>query len=575
MYRYCSIIFFFLWTLLGAYNAAADGVPLDRVAADLRQLIAPEATLPRHSHPIGLHSSALVSEFYSQRGYQPAWFSANRPLPAAQEFTALVANARTEGLRPADYHHQQLQELLAAVANPPSSDPPPWAKLDVLLTDAWLTYGSHLLKGRLPPDEAQRGWAIPTRSQALAQLLQIASVRNDPIQTLKQLAPKHGDYQRLKAALARYRALEAQGGWPLVSPGSTLRQGDQHPRVEELRARLQVTGELALITAAPTQAAASVDPASSLSPDRLFDQTVFEAVRRFQQRHGLTEDGIVGPRTLTALNVPISARIRQLELNLERWRWAPEEFGERYILVNIPDFKMSVVESGRSVMDAKVIVGRPKRPTPVLAGEISYLVLNPNWYVPHSIAVKDKLPELRRNPYAFSRSGMHIYNAQGQRIDPGTVDWQRVTAANFNYRLRQDPGPQNALGRVKFIFANPYHVYLHDTPSQRLFNRTQRDFSSGCIRVANPIELTQYLLQDEPRWTQTEILATLKRQHQRKVSLSQKIPVYLLYWTAWVDADNTLHFREDIYRRDTTLAEALDHSSLSTKQIVFYDASNS
>lgn len=573
--RYCRIFILLLWALLGTFNAAAEDVVAEEVSTGLRQLLASEAPI-QHKRTLPLHSAALVKEFYDQRDYRPAWLSTNHPLPAAHELVALVVNARSEGLQPADYHHQQLYTLLEAVTTNASVAPLDWAELDVLLTDAWLTYGTHLLRGRLDPEATGRGWAIPTRSQALAALLQGAVTRADTIRTLTNLAPKQVDYRRLKAALARYRALEAQGGWPPVSAGATLRRGDQHPRVKELRARLQVSGELALLSAAPTPATTETNvllhEAMLFNPEMVFDQSVFEAVRRFQKRHGLTEDGIVGPRTLEALNVPISKRVRQLELNLERWRWLPDEFGNRYILVNITDYKMTVVENGQSVMEAEVIVGRPKRPTPVLTSEISYLVLNPDWYVPHSIAVKDKLPQLRRNPYAFSKSGMHIYNVKGQKIDPATIDWQRVTRANFNYRLRQDPGPQNALGKVKFIFPNPYHVYLHDTPSQGLFNRTKRDLSSGCIRVSNPIELTHYLLKDEPQWTRNAILGTLQSRRQRRISLPEKIPVYLLYWTAWVDAENVVQFREDIYGHDTTLADSLKGSLLPSRQMVFYDS---
>ncbi len=318
--------------------------------------------------------------------------------------------------------------------------------------------------------------------------------------------------------------------------------GAQGVQVRNLRVRLQASGDL-------TEGDAGKNP--------VYDKAVADAVRRFQKRHGLAETGTVSGSTLTALNVPVSKRIRQVELNLERWRWLPDEFGARYILVNIPSFKMNVIENGKRVMEAKVVVGRQERQTPTFTAKMAYLVMSPKWYVPRSIAVKDKLPQLKRNPYALARQNIRIYNSSGQQINPGAINWKAVGEGNFNYQLRQDAGPRNALGGIKFMFPNPYNVYLHDTPTRGLFSQNQRTFSSGCIRISNPVELAEYLLKHDPKWSRQAIQAAAASGKQRVVNLPQQVPVFLLYWTAWVDEDGLANFRDDIYSRDKPLVRAL------------------
>jgi murein L,D-transpeptidase YcbB/YkuD len=235
----------------------------------------------------------------------------------------------------------------------------------------------------------------------------------------------------------------------------------------------------------------------------------------------------------------------------------PDDFGSRYILVNIPSYKMQVFEENKPVLESKVVVGRQERQTPTFTANMAYLVLSPKWYVPRSIAVKDKLPQLKRNPYALARQGIRIYNSAGQQINPGAVNWSAVSARNFNYHLRQDAGPRNALGGIKFMFPNPYSIYLHDTPSRELFSRNQRTYSSGCIRISNPVELAEYLLKHDPKWNKDTIKTASTSGKQRVVQLPEEVPVYLLYWTAWVDSEGLLHFRDDIYKRDKPLVRAL------------------
>ena len=495
---------------------------------------------------VTLSSPTLLRRFYAMRNYQPAWLDkTNQPTAATQELLTAIRDAEHEGLRAAFYHYEQLQQALSAANTSHSLTPRSLADLDLLLSDAFMTYGSNLVSGRLNPQHLNRNWNLQARSIDLVAVLQQALTTASIKQSLTALLPPHADYHKLKQALAHYRELEYRGGWPVVSSGPKLEKGMIDPRVKTLRARLQASRDLS-------------NQQAGVDPEAVFDDTLHQAVLSFQQRHGLLEDGVVGKRTLAALNVPVSERIRQIELNLERWRWLPADLGKRHVLVNIPSFEMKVVENGRSVFNSKVVVGRKDRPTPIFTEAMSHLVLSPYWNVPYSIAVKDKLPKLRKNPYALKRQRIRVLNTSGREVDPGRVNWRRIGRSNFKYRLRQDPGPKNALGKVKFMFPNRHSVYLHDTSSPELFKRSERAFSSGCIRVAKPIELALHLLQDNPNWNQRNLLSTIRKRRERTVQLSEEIPVHLLYWTAWQADDGSVHFRQDIYRRDKPLLQALN-----------------
>ncbi|MGW8321495.1 MAG: L,D-transpeptidase family protein [Thermodesulfobacteriota bacterium] len=317
-----------------------------------------------------------------------------------------------------------------------------------------------------------------------------------------------------------------------------------------LRARLIASGDLGTDEAA--------DP-------EILDDRMEQAVRRFQGRHGLVEDGAVGPATLAALNVPVEDRIRQIELNMERWRWLPDDLGRRYILVNTADFSLEIVEEGESVLVMRVVAGKKARRTPVLSAKMTYLVLNPYWHVPHRIAVRDILPKVKKDPGYLDQQGIRVFESWEEfapEIPSETIDWSSITRHNFLFKLRQDSGPRNALGRVKFMFPNKFAIYLHDTPSRYMFKRKRRDFSSGCIRVEDPIDLACYVLRGNPKWTREEILSAIETGETRIVWLPEPIPVHVLYWTAWVDRQGAVHFRRDVYDRDGPLERALGEGPL-------------
>ena len=342
----------------------------------------------------------------------------------------------------------------------------------------------------------------------------------------------------LEKALSQYRQLAAQGGWPQVPDGPTLHEGDMDERIPLLRARL----------------VASADLSAPAAPGDIFifDGLLVEAVQKFQTRHGLTADGAVGPKTLTELNVPISERIRQLAASLERCQPLPSLLERRHILVNIADFTLKLYEDGNLRLSMPVIVGKTYRQTPVFNGCISTLVLNPSWEVPRSIATKDLLPKIQKNPGYLSQLHLRVLRdwTTNAEIDPATIAWENLSPARFPYRLRQDPGPANALGRVKFLFPNPYDVYLHDTPAHALFQQDSRTFSSGCIRLARPLDLAAYLLQGTPLGSMDALTAAISREKTQSVTIPLPIAVHIAYMTAWVDHEGIIQFRRDIYNRD-------------------------
>lgn len=343
----------------------------------------------------------------------------------------------------------------------------------------------------------------------------------------------------LESALVHYQQLAAQGGWPEVPAGPSLHEGEMDERIHFLRKRLAASGDLA----------------TPLDQGVFFDEPLREAVQRFQARHGLSADGVVGAKTLNELNVPISKRVRQLAASLERCQPLPSLLEPRHILVNIADFTLKLYEDGKLRLSMPVIVGKTYRQTPVFTGCISSLVLNPSWEVPHSIATKDLLPKIKKNPGYLGQSHFRIFRGwkPSEEIDPAAIDWQNLSPSRFPYRLRQEPGPANALGRVKFLFPNPYDVYLHDTPARELFQKDARTFSSGCIRLARPLDLAVYLLQGTPLGSMDALTAALSHEKTQSVAIPLPIPVHIAYMTAWVDREGIIQFRPDIYNRDPAL----------------------
>lgn len=535
---------------MGSSDASVTPITFEQMREDLHTRIE-AAGIPPQITVTGtsLHVSALLPQFYARRAYKLAWSSEAGPQPQVDVLIDVLRDAGHEGLRPDDYHLAPIEATLTAVRSRQAEhkvlDPCQLVDLDLLLTDAFFRYGVHVQTGRIPPPTMAGVEEVNHQEDNLATILETALESNQLVDILRSLPPSHPGYAQLRQALARYRAIEAKGGWPIVLEGPLLSKGVRDERVVALRTRLVLAGDL--------------DP--GLPHQRgLFDEAIEHALRRFQRRHGLAVDGVVSPATRATLNASVQARVRQLELNMERWRWLPRDLAARYILVNIANSSLEVVEHGRPVLRMRVIVGRPDRQTPVLSARMTSLVLSPYWHVPPRIAIEDQLPLIRRDPAYVTRQGLTILQGWGDEaraIDPHTIDWSKVTADTFPYRLRQDPGPRNALGRMKFMFPNRFHVYLHDTPSRKLFAKHGRALSSGCIRLERPIDLAAYVLRGDPHWSREKILAAIEKGTEHIVRLPEPVAVHLVYWTAWVHPDGGVQFRQDIYANDQALDTAL------------------
>ena len=491
-----------------------------------------------------------ITRFYLNRVFKPAWSNNDGPLQQATDLVKKIREADRDGLRPDDYHFANIEALLAEVdfhkiTNRPF-DPGIFADLDLLLTDAFLLYGSHLLTGHVNPETIQSEWLIKTREADLVVILEAALNKNEIEKALENLLPQYAGYVGLKKALSQYRNISKMGGWLEVPSGLKMEKGDRGTRVCALKNRLSISGDLDL---------------SAQNDCSVFDEDLDRAVRRFQERHGLQLDGIVGRSTLKTLNNPVNQRVSQIRSNLERWRWLPQTLGLRYILVNIANFELHIVENGQTLIKMPVVVGRRYRRTPVFTGNMTYLELNPYWHIPHSIAREDILPKVQKDPQYLIRQNIKVFEsweAGAPEIAPESVDWSKITPKNLSFKLLQEPGPANALGRVKFMFPNKFSVYLHDTPAKELFKKPNRSFSSGCIRVEKPVELIAYLLRNDPSWTREKILEVINSDKTQIVRIPEPIPVHLLYWTAWVDSEGKTHFRDDIYGRDKRLIRALN-----------------
>jgi murein L,D-transpeptidase YcbB/YkuD len=479
-----------------------------------------------------------LPELYANRGFTRAWTSAD----ARAELERAIRDSAADGLDPEDYHRSALEELRAATALPEAPEET-WLDYDVLQTDALARLVYHLLFGKLDPADLDPHWSFEREVHHGAPAAFLQALIDSPslFAAVEREKPQHEMYRDLRAELARYRALRERGGWEPIPGGPTLAAGDSGARVAALRARLAATGHLA-----PEAAGASA----------AYDAAVEAAVREFQRLDDLEADGVVGRASLEALNRPIDARIAQIEVNLERGRWLLHDLDPTFVVVNAAGFRVYYLRDHTLVWSARAQVGRPYRQTPTFRATLSYLVLNPTWTVPPGIFAADILPELRRDPGYLARRRLRVVDAHGRPVTT-PIDWTTVTPGRFPYLLRQDPGPDNALGRVKFMFPNRYAVYLHDTPSRALFERTDRTFSSGCIRIENPLDLAALLLEGQAGWDAAAIERELARGETRTVTLERKVPVLVAYWTAWVDRDGKLHFHRDVYGRDAQLHAAL------------------
>ncbi len=480
-----------------------------------------------------------LKQFYDQRHHRSIWFKKSKFKIDPEPLLSEIKNSYAEGLNPADYHLQFIEKSLEDHDLFADQSLNQRALLDILLTNAYLSLASDYLNGKIDAEIIIDDYNYQAESLEAQSLLQELIENNNITQILQEQLPKTDNYQKLKEKLTLYRDSEKITDWPQISPGEILALKAEGQRVKQLINNLRARNYLK-----PAQ----------ITADNYFDQNVKRAVVSFQSDNGLKADGVVGDKTIKALNISRDQRVKQLIINLERWRWLPENLGRRYIYVNIADYNLKLYEDERVIMEMKTIVGQEQRSTPVFSDKIKYLVINPYWYVPKSIAVKDKLPLIKKN-YTYLKENnyslfQYIGNGKLEEVDPADIDWSKINEDNFNYLLRQNPGDENALGRIKFMFPNKFSIYLHDTPGRYLFSQNERSFSSGCIRIEKPIDLAEYLLKDQQEWNREKIEAEMKKDKEKTVYLKQPIKIYLQYNTAWVDEFGNLNFREDIYSRD-------------------------
>ena len=498
--------------------------------------------------------SDILPLFYGGRGLRPAWIADDLDLADAASLLLALRRVEEDGLSPENYHLAALQALMSEVSRKKEKGvaavpAETLADLEMLLTDAFLLCGSQLVYGQVNPETIQSEWFIKGRYEDLVAVLEKGLKTKDVGAALDSLKPTHSTYRNLKAALKKGQAEVNNGGRPDFVQGPKLKAGDGGPRVSVLRNYLKASGDLA---------------ASGSDSADIFDLELEEAVKAFQRRHGLEVDGVVGTRTMAAMAVPLEYRLRQVRANLERWRWITSNLGDRYILINIADFSVHLIEGESELISLLAVVGTSYRRTPDFSGRMTHLEVNPSWNIPPRLAREDILPKVKKNPGYLQEQGIQVFqdwSADAPEIDSDSIDWSRVDAESLAYKFRQRPGPLNALGQIKFVFPNKFDVYLHDTPAKELFKKAVRNFSSGCIRLERPMELAVYLLEDDPEWDETKLREAIQTGETRIIPLKYPINVHLLYWTAWMDGEGRVHFREDIYGRDAALYAALRQRS--------------
>jgi murein L,D-transpeptidase YcbB/YkuD len=486
----------------------------------------------------------ILMQIYSNNDFQLFWIKDGKTSQAGRDIRTVLQDAGSQGLNPEDYLLSNINKFWT------STDNTGQAKLDIILTLGMMLYVADQREGRIQPRQLDpKLFATASDVEVDWQaLFNTAFETSDMKSFLAEQAPPFFQYRQLQRKLAEYRMIAQKGGWPSVPDGDVLKPGMVDPRMSILRERLAVTGE---------------SLTESLEESPTFDPPLVDAVKKFQQRHNLLPDGVVGKQTLAAMNIPAELRIQQIIINMERYRWLKRLKDEQVVAVNIAGFQAVAGSPGKFDITMPVIVGRTYHKTPVFNDTIRYVEFNPYWNVPTSIARNEILPKLQKDPSYLKKQNMRIFRGweeDSAELDAMKIDWQKVSKKEMNrYRVRQDPGPKNALGTLKIMFPNTYHVYLHDTPAHGLFKEEMRAFSHGCIRMARPAEMAAYVLGGgEKGWSVErvdEIVATGKRQ---VVTLDEPMPVYILYRTVVVDPeDDTLYFYNDIYGRDKLLAQAL------------------
>lgn len=483
-----------------------------------------------------------VLDAYAFRDYEPIWVEKKQLNPAIYKLVDTLESARSHGLNPVHYHLETIKEYLSLK----SATSQQLAELDVITTIALASFAHDLSIGRYEPQLIDPNWRLDAPSKDWQNLLFLDSP-SDMVNYLPTLAPRQPDYQVLQNWLVFYQETAQKEGDIRVTPGIPLRLGDEGPRVAQLRARLVQLGDIRFIT--------------RKTNEDLFDQPLKDALIRFQRRHQLDMDGAAGPQTIKSLNVSLETRAKQIAYNLERWRWLPSQIEDNRIWVDLTNYQADIHLNGQTE-NMKVVIGKPDRKTNVFYGKMTYMVANPTWRVPMRIARENLLPKIQQDPEYLAKNNYKVFSSWSigaKQLNPSHIDWKKIEPENLRYRFEQQADEENALGAYKFMFPNKFDIYLHDTPAKHLFNRSERAYSSGCVRLEKPDSLANLLVSNSPRRQQQ--LQEARNSGQTKViSLEEPLPVYLVYFTVVPNANGMPEFRQDIYDRDSLMEEAMGYS---------------
>ena len=482
--------------------------------------------------------AALVA-FYAERDYRPVWIEDGKLTSTARRAIFFLSRSDRWGLDPEAY----ITPSLALGFLEPASGSE-IADAEVRMSMALLAYARHAYAGRTVPLDISPNLDLrPELPDPVAAITSLAE-GTDIVESLVAFNPADPTFEVLRQELANLKLIAAEGGWRTIGPGPTLKPGMRDDRVILLKQRFGIAMPPPIIA----------DPAVV----SLYEGEVVEAVRQYQEENGLDADGIIGPATLTQLNMSVIDRIYQILANLERWRWMPRDRGDFYVLVDIPGFRVNIFRDGEIAFSTRVVVGQPTHQTAIFSDELEHIVVNPYWNVPRSIATEEMLPQLRNDPsYYSSRNFEMLDEASGQVINASAVNWSQIDAGNLPFRFRQLPGSGNALGNVKFMFPNRHSIYLHDTPSKSLFQRTARAYSHGCIRVYQPMEFADALLATDSRLSVQQVRSGIRSGENQTLPFGGRIPIHITYFTAWVE-DGRINYRSDIYGHDRRVAAALN-----------------
>ncbi len=533
--------------------------PHDLQASVLEQLIADEGIFQLPGNNVGLRE--LVKDFYHERDYRLAWSKAALTSTSLKELIDALSRAGEHGLSVRDYELEGVNALVEQLHSvSPDGELYPElttaAELDIRASMAALAFARDLVVGRYRPETVEKRAEVEIEAPAYAgfdlpKWLEQGLVNEDLGTRLQELAPSHPQYVALQQKLAELYDQEWQQLPAISLQDGILHKGDRSKQVPTL---VELIGKQC---SECQPAVAEIDPDSEH-----FSSAVESAVKTYQEENGLEADGIVGPATAVALNMSVPDKIERIRLNLDRWRWLPRDLGSEYIMVNIPEYRLTLVEEGQSSITMPVIVGKSESPTPVFMDDLEYLVFQPYWNVPYSIASEEILPKVQEDPSYLEEKSFQVLDGRTV-IPPSEIDWESYDRTSLDVRFRQTAGHHNALGLVKFIFPNEYSVYLHDTNAKSLFKRSKRAFSHGCIRVAKPQKLAERLLAISKKRAEraAELLASDARE---RVNLNKRVPVYITYFSAYVNDDQKLVLRPDIYGMDEAAKEVLVEAGRDT-----------